>query len=177
MATDQTNQRANPNPTPLSGTDLKSVLPTEPRVLWGRPLAVAAAFVFFLSSAFPVVAGLSKDTESFPKWWGPLDVGIAFVLALLTFAIIGLAGDNVTKQAEDASYRTYRILIHGILAMIVVFFLFADRIVWSNCLTGFAWRSWLLLYSLPAWFTALKGQPEISDIRVDLPAAADRLRE
>ena len=61
----------------------------------------------------------------------------------------------MNKPAEDASYRAYRVLIHGILAMLVVFFLFGDRIVWSNCLTGFAWRAWLLCYGLPAWLTVL----------------------
>src|SRR5271165_7133448 len=101
MATKQTNQPANPNLTRLN---------TDSRTVWGRPLAVAAAVVFFTSSAFPVVAGLSKNTESFPKWWGPLDVGLAFVLAILVFVIIGLAQGNVDKQAEDATYRTYRML-------------------------------------------------------------------
>jgi hypothetical protein len=42
----------------------------------------------------------------------------------------------------------------------VVFVLFGDRIVWSNCLTGFAWRAWLLFYGLPAWFTALGSTAE-----------------
>jgi hypothetical protein len=65
------------------------------------------------------------------------------------------------KQAEDESYRAYRILIHGIFVMLAVFFLFGDRIVWSNCLTGIAWRTWPLLYSLPAWFTALSSRPNI----------------
>jgi hypothetical protein len=120
-----------------------------------RPIALAAAAVFCISSMFPVIAGLSKDTAAFPKWWGALDVGIAFVLAILTFAIVGFAQGKVNKHAEEASYRAYRILTHGILVLIVVFFLFGDRIIWINCLTGFAWRTWLLLYSLPAWFTAL----------------------
>ncbi len=153
MATEQTNQRANPNPTPFTA---------EPRALWGRPLAVVAAVVFFISSAFPVVAGLSKNTASFPKWWGILDVGIAFVLTILAFVIMALARGNVNKQAEDASYRAYRMLTHGVLAMIVVFFLFGDRVIWINCLTGLAWRTWLLLYGLPAWFTALRATARLS---------------
>lgn len=129
------------------------------RAKWGRPLAIVAAVVFVVSSAFPVVAGLSKNTSSFPQWWGQVDVGIAFVLVILVIAIT-VAGANVSKQAKDTSYRAYRILTHGILALLVVFFLFGDRIIWINCLTGFAWRAWLLLYSLPAWFTLLgsKGQ-------------------
>ncbi|HEV2947707.1 MAG TPA: hypothetical protein VGX70_10045 [Gemmataceae bacterium] len=126
------------------------------RALWGRRFAVAAAIVFLISSAFPVVAGLSHDTESFPEWWGTLDVAIAFLLAILVFVILGLAHGHVNKQAKDASYRAYRVLIHAIFAMLVIFVLCGDRIVWPNCLTGFAWRFWLLLYSLPAWLTALK---------------------
>jgi hypothetical protein len=85
-----------------------------------------------------------------------LSLGLAFVLAIQALAIMALAEGRVTRQATDASYRVYRILTHGILVMVVMFFLFGDRIVWINCLTGFAWRAWLLLYTLPAWFTALK---------------------
>jgi hypothetical protein len=144
VATEQHNQT---NPIPLT---------TEPLALWGRPLAIATAVVFVISSAFPLVAGLSRNTESFPRWWGPLDVVIAFVLAMLALVVLALAQGKMTKHAEDASYRAYRVLIHGIFAMNVVFFLFGDRVVWTNCLTGFAWRAWLLLYSLPAWFTALE---------------------
>jgi len=150
MATEQTVNGANPDPTPHT---------TKLLVLWGRPLAIVTALVFIISSAFPIVAGLSRNTESFPKWWGVLDVGIAFVLASLAITTLALAQHNVTKQAEVASYRAYRILTHGIFAMLLVFFLFGDRIIWTNCLTGFAWRSWLLLYSLPVWFTALGQAP------------------
>ena len=124
-----------------------------PLARWSRPLAIATAIVFCISSAFPVVAGFVRDKETWPKWWGVLDVSIAFVLALLALAILASAQGKVNKQAENASYRAYRVLIHGIWIMLVAFFLFGDRIVWTNCLTGFAWRSWHLLYSLPAWLT------------------------
>jgi hypothetical protein len=137
-----------------TGPSNPTSLTTPRRAHWGRPLAVATAVVFVISSIFPVAAGLSKDTSIFPDWWGPLDVGIAFVLTIMAFAVMALTHGNVTRRAEDASYRAYRILIHGLLAMCVVFFLFGDRIVWINCLTGFAWRTWLLCYGLPAWLTA-----------------------
>jgi len=78
----QPNQRANPNSPPP---------PTAPWVPWGRPLALAVAVVFFISSTFPVIAGLSKNTASFPKWWGLLDVVLAFILAILAFVVVGLA--------------------------------------------------------------------------------------
>jgi hypothetical protein len=72
---------------------------------WARPLAITTAVLFVISSAFPVVAGLSKNTANFPKWRGRLDVGLAFVLAILTFAIMGLAEGKVNQQARDATYR------------------------------------------------------------------------
>jgi len=130
--------------------------PTEPLSLWTRPLAIAAAGTFLLSSAFPIVAGLSKDTASFPRVWGIVDVSLAFVLAILSMAIIGLAQQKVDQEATNATYRAYRILLHGILAMIVIFFALGDRVVWINCLSGFAWRTWLLLYALPAWLIAVR---------------------
>jgi hypothetical protein len=122
----------------------------------GRRLAIATAVVFCISIVFPVVAGFVKERESWPRWWGVLDVVIAFVLAVLALAVVGSAEGRIGREAEDESYRAYRLLHYGILVMLVVFFLLGDRIVWTNCLTGFAWRYWLLLYGLPAWFTLMK---------------------
>ena len=110
-----------------------------------RSLAIVTAVFFFISLIFPVAAGLSHDTESFPKWWGTLDVSLAFVLAVLVFAVMVLARSKVTKRVEDVSYQAYRILIHGIFAMVVVFVLFGSRIVWSNCLSGLAWMGLVTL--------------------------------
>ena len=152
MATEQTNPRIRPDPPSLTSPALAN---------WCRPLAITTAAGFIASSAFPVVAGLSKNTESFPKWWGRLDVGLAFVLAILVFVIIGLTQGTVDRQAEDASYRTYRVLNHGILALGVVVMLFGDRIIWLNCVTGFLWRTWLLVYCLPWWLTAFRS-PRVS---------------
>ena len=123
---------------------------------WGRPIAIAAAVVFCISAAFPVTTGLSKDLASFPKWWGLVDVSLAFVLAILTFLLHGLARGQVNKQAQDTTYRAYRFLIHGLLVFCVVYMLAGDRIVWVNCATGLAWRTWLLLYILPEWFALLQ---------------------
>jgi hypothetical protein len=86
----------------------------------------------------------------------PIDVGLAFLLAILAFGVMVAAQGKVDKQAADASYRAYRILNHGILVMLILFFVLGQRIVWINCLTGFAWRAWLLAYVLPAWFNALR---------------------
>src|SRR5215470_19370018 len=103
MPTEQLKQGANLSATPFA---------TGPLAVWSRPVAIAAAIVFFISSAFPVVAGLSKNTASFPKWWGMLDVGLAFLLAILAFGVMVAAQGKVDKQAAHASYRAYRILNH-----------------------------------------------------------------
>jgi hypothetical protein len=142
-----------------------------------RPLAIVTAIVFCISSVFPAVGAFVHDRESWPQWWGVLDVVLAFVLAVLAMAVLAIAQGKVTKQAEEASYRAYRILTHGILAGLLVCYLdysTGGRIVWSNCLTGFAWRAWLLLYCLPAWFTTFGGR---QDVRAEPVAAAARPRD
>ena len=116
MATEQTNS----NPTPVTGAW---------RLLWGRRLAVATAIVFSISAIFPTVAAFVRDTEPWPNWWGVLDVSLAFFLAALAFAVLGLARGKVNKEAEEASYRAYRALTHGILAVLVVFYFLGDRVV------------------------------------------------
>jgi hypothetical protein len=118
------------------------------------------AGVFCLSAVFPIAAGLSKDTSAFPEWWGPADVGVAAVLAALSVAVIILGGKHIDDRAAQASYRVYRVLIHVILAMTSVYILAGDRIVWSQGLPGIAWRTWLLMYGLPAWLT-LQSPPGI----------------
>jgi surface polysaccharide O-acyltransferase-like enzyme len=137
-----------------------AVLGTRPVPHWSRSLAVATVVIFFVSTAFPVVAGLSKNSGAFPKWWGIADVVLAFVLAAMVLAVMVAANGKINRQAEDATYRAYRVLSHGIFVMLVVFFLAGERITWVNCLTGFAWRAWLLLYALPSWFTVMKAPPE-----------------
>jgi hypothetical protein len=91
MPIENINQQANPNVTAVTNG---------PRALARRPLAVATTAVFFVSSAFPVVAGLSKNTASCPKWWGTLDVGLAFALAILAFAAMVATKREVDRQCR-----------------------------------------------------------------------------
>jgi hypothetical protein len=131
---------------------------TEMRPTVARVLAIIAAVGFAVSLIFPAAAGLSHDTETFPKWWGVADVSLAFVIAALAIAILAVTHNKIDRAAETASYQAYRFLLHEILVACVVFMYGGDRIVWVNCATGFAWRIWLLLYMLPIWLTALNGK-------------------
>lgn len=125
-----------------------------------RPLCIVTAILFAVSAVFPIAAGLAKDLESLPRWWGAVDVALAFVLVLLAFAVFGIGQASVTPADERQTYRAYRILIHSILVLISIFFLFGDHIAWNRCLTGFAWRSWALLYVLPAWIAAYRSSAQ-----------------
>lgn len=138
--------------------------PTDDRLrsTWRRGIAVVTGLVFAISSLFPLAAGLSHDTASFPSWWGVADVGVAAMLAILTLVVFVIGHTHVCKEDEELSYRGYRVLIHGIFVLLVGLLLFGDRIVWSNCLPGFAWRYWLLLYGLPTWLAVLRGSGRIS---------------
>ena len=122
---------------------------------WRRAFAVTVAILFVLSWIFPVGAGLARDTSHFPKWWGAVDVGLAFVLAILAFSIQALARRQLDKRAEETTYRIYRVLTHAIIAVGVLVMIAGDRIVWANCATGFLWRTWLFLYILPWWVAAI----------------------
>ena len=131
---------------------------TERTKPWARPLAIATAATFAVSSGFPVAAGLARDTSRFPRWVGPVDVGIAFILSLLAFTVVAFAQGQTTREAIESTYRAYRVLIHVVFLLLVIFFVAGDRINWVNCLTGFAWRGWLLMYALPFWFTLMQSK-------------------
>ena len=127
-----------------------------------RAIALTAAILFVLSWIFPVGAGLVRNPTSLPKWWGTVDVALAFVVTVGAFGIQVLGHGNVDKQAEQTTYRIYRRSLHAILVVGVVVILAGDRIKWAYCATGFLWRTWLFLYILPSWLAAA-GRPEIAD--------------
>ena len=76
---------------------------------WARPLALVTAMLFLISLLFPITASLFKDTSVFPKWWGWLDVGLAFVLVILAFVVYGLAHGKVNSQTEMITLRWIRL--------------------------------------------------------------------
>jgi hypothetical protein len=128
------------------------------RPAWRRGIAVVTALVFVVSSLFPLAAGFCHDTTVLPSWWGMADVIVAAFLATLTLVVFVVGRGRVTTTDEERSYGGYRVLIHAIFLLLVAMLFFGDRIVWSNCLPGFAWRYWLLLYSLPTWLAVLRAR-------------------
>jgi hypothetical protein len=125
-----------------------------------RSLAIATAVVFCVSTIFPVVASLVRDAGSLPRIVGVMDGVIAFTLVGMAMILWSRTRGKVTKDAEAAAYSGYRVLLHVIIVLLVLFFLVGDRIAWTIGLVGISWRSWLLLYTLPAWFAALRAAEE-----------------
>jgi hypothetical protein len=121
-----------------------------------RSLAIATAVMFCVSTVFPVIAAIFPDVAALSSTVGVLDGILAFALVILAMVLHVRTQGKVTKEAHDAAYRDYRVLIHAIMVLLVVFFLFGDRVAWNIGLVGLAWRAWLLLYTLPAWYTALR---------------------
>jgi hypothetical protein len=127
-----------------------------------RLLGIITAALFFVSLVFPITAALVKDTSIFPVWWGALDVVLAFLLAILAFVVYGIGRGRVTCQTEQVTFRAYRVIIHGIFVLLLVFFLAGEQITWINGLPGIGWRSWLLLYVLPEWLAVVTRKPDLS---------------
>jgi|SRR5215472_11829262 len=143
-----------------------------------RVFALTAAILFVLSWIFPVGAGLVRNPTGLPQWWGTVDVALAFVVAVAALGVLALAHGNVDQQAEQATYRIYRRLMHALLAVGVLVMARGDRINWANCATGFLWRTWLFLYILPWWLGAARhteiaprlGAPS-AKLRTQLPSS------
>ncbi len=112
--------------------------------------------MFCVSTLFPLTAAVYPNAEGLPRVVGVLDGIIAFAVVIMAMILHARTQGKVTKDDHEAAYRAYRVLMHATLGLLVVFFLFGDRIVWTVGLVGLAWRAWLLLYTLPAWYTALR---------------------
>lgn len=85
-----------------------------------RRFAFGAFALFLLSWAFPIAAGLAKNTSLFPKWWGTVDVALAFILAIASFGLQALVRGRLDKIVVEASYRAYRISTHGLVAVAIL---------------------------------------------------------
>lgn len=124
----------------------------------GRPVVLAAAVAFALSSLFPALAGLARAT---PRWLGIADVAVAAVAIVLALSVVALAPGPFDAVVTAASFRAYRAGASLFLALLVTFFLLGDRVRWSILLVGLAWRGWLLAYVLPAALSVWRSPPSV----------------
>jgi amino acid transporter len=98
---------------------------------------------------------IASTRADLPPWGGPLDGIIAFTLVGTGLLIWRRAGDR-------AGLREFRIG-HGVAAVLPALVLAAiwwyrDSLDFNILLPGLAWRTWLVLYSLPFALTLLSGK-------------------
>lgn len=89
----------------------------------------------------------ARGPISRPGAGGPLDVAIAFTLVATAFLIWRRAGDR-------AGLRELRIG-HGVAAIVptlvlVAIWWYRDSLDFNVLLPGLAWRTWLVLYTIPS---------------------------
>jgi hypothetical protein len=108
--------------------------------------------LFCISTLFPIIASIIP-ADQLPGWIGIADVVLAFVVVMLGLAILSIAGNKVQNLDVQASYQVYRALGTVPLILLVIFFIAGDRLSWNVLLPGLAWRTWLLVYTLPAGLT------------------------
>ena len=77
-----------------------------------RAIAITAAVLFVLSWIFPVGAGLVRNPTSLPKWWGTVDVALAFVVAvgalflyLLPWWLVAAARPEIADPMRNSSRK------------------------------------------------------------------------
>jgi hypothetical protein len=119
---------------------------------WRRRLVEFTAVLFCVSTVFPIIASIIP-ADQLPGWIGIVDVVLAFVVVILGLAILSIAGNKVQSLDIQASYQGYRALGTVPLILLVIFFIAGDRLLWNVLLLGLAWRTWLLVYTLPVGLT------------------------
>ena len=114
----------------------------------GRLLAALGAAQFAASVVLLLAASASAHgVEDLPRWGGPLDVVLAFSL-VVTLALVDAAARGRVGARALAVGRYAAALV--VPLALVAMWLFRERLDFNVLLPGLAWRSYVLLYGLPA---------------------------
>jgi hypothetical protein len=101
--------------------------------------------LFYVSYAVSItlllIASISRSP--LPAWGGYLDVGIAFLIAILGFVIFGRAKDN-------PQYRVgHRAALNIIPIILLGMWILRNTFDFNILLPGLAWRAFFFLHILP----------------------------
>jgi len=102
-----------------------------------------------VSSALLLRASTRTDL---PAWGGPLDVIVAFTLVATGLLIWRRAGDRTGLPELRIGHGVAAIVPALVLAAI---WWYRDAVDLNVLLPGLAWRTWLVLYTLPFALTLL----------------------
>ena len=123
----------------------------------GATVTRAYVTLFVVSTAFPVTASLLPAT-TVSRTIGLLDVGVALVLVAAGI-FIASAKKPPTPENDWCAIACYKVIGSVPLVLLVVFFIAGSRVRWEVLLPGLAWRTWLLMYSLPAMLAMARLKP------------------
>jgi hypothetical protein len=82
-----------------------------------------------------------------PSWGGPLDVVIAFTLVATGFLIWRRAGDRAGFREFRAGHAAAAIVP---ALLLVAIWWYRESLDFNVLLPGLAWRTWLVLYTIPS---------------------------
>jgi fumarate reductase subunit C len=129
-------------------------------LLRGATVVMAVLFglsVTLLVWASTLAVAIAPGTLS---WQGIVDVVSAFILVILGAVLTVRANALVGRSTHRLAYGVATLLVP---LMLVGMWLNARRLLWDVLLGGLAWRSWLLLYALPAAIAVWRPQRRRSD--------------
>ncbi|MBI3158647.1 MAG: hypothetical protein HYZ26_03480 [Chloroflexi bacterium] len=121
--------------------------PSHPRV---RRAALWWLGGFFASTA--LLAAASRPGYTPDPWSRGLDIGLVVVLVAVTVWLQSKTTERVTLALL---WRAYSAAALVAAALIVGIWQYGPTLVLDTFMPGIAWRSWLLLYSLPHLLAAL----------------------
>ena len=120
----------------------------------GRVLMGVDALLSSVSWALLLYAS-THAFEQLPKWAGPLDGVIAFIVVILSAVIErsyrGLISAELTQLAHTLA--TYLVP-----ALLILLFILQHQLIWNTLLPGLAWRVYVVLLVLPASLAAIRSR-------------------
>jgi hypothetical protein len=112
-------------------------------------MVVVSSLLWIISFTLLILASTSPErfAEGKLTWEGAVDVGAALALVILSFLIYRDGAKRIDLKTLTVSYAIASLLPALIFLLM---WMFRVKLVWNTLLPGLAWRSWLLLYTLPA---------------------------
>ena len=119
-----------------------------------RVVGRAFLVVFAISTAFPVLA-LFGGPYGLPSYVGILDVGVAGIAIVAGLTLESRAREHVTESDRATAWRWLRAVATLMLGLLALFFI-APRFAWDVLAIGLVWRTWLLVWAMPALVASLR---------------------
>ena len=114
-----------------------------------KTLGIIFIISFFISTLFPIVAGVSNINENAKiGYLGYLDVAIAF-FCFLFFVLLSMINYKQKDAITTSKAQKITEYISAIPLILICLYLMGVKLNWDIFLIGIGWRFWLLIIALP----------------------------